>query len=418
MKLRQFDRFLRFWLAETTSDLGRYVSTLALQVVVVITLHGSALDLGLVNAARWLPYVFLGLLAGALVDRTSRKSILIATNVISGVLLTAIFVLAVLGRLDVVWLIVLILLFGSVTLFHDAAGQSILPQLVPKPFLVHANVRLEQSTAAAQATGPAIAGALIGWFGAPIALLTDAAAQFVCGALTASIPYPPANDRPRQHGIGKAISDGLRWLYSHPALRSLALNTNAWFLFHAMLGAVLAPFVLRALAWSPLALGGVLALAGIGAFLGTSCSAKLSTRWGIGRSIGAARLLFAPSLMLLALASLAAQHALAALTILLVGAGQLLYGLAMGIEGPLEMAYRQEVTPGAVLGRTNATMRSTNRAMVVVGAPVGGALADAYGFTAVFWLAAVGMALVAVWYLASPMWRVPRDAGEAMRIGN
>ena len=101
--------------------------------------------------------------------------------------------------------------------------------------------------------------------------------------------------------------------------------------------------------------------------------------------------------MLLALASLAAHRAPDVLLILLVGAGQLLYGLAMGIEGPLEMAYRQGVTPGAMLGRTNATMRSTNRAMVVVGAPVGGALADAYGFTAVFWLASAGMALVAVW---------------------
>ena len=416
MKLRQFGGFLRFWLAQTSSDFGRYFSTLALQVVVVITLHGSALDLGLVNAARWLPYVFLGLLAGALVDRTSRKHILIATNVISGVLLTAICVLAVLGRLDIVWLIAMILLFGSVTLFHDAAGQSTLPQLVPKPLLVHANVRLEQSAAAAQATGPAIAGALIGWFGAPIALLTDAAAQFVSGALTASIPYPPTTDRPREHGIGKAISDGLRWLYSHPALRSLALNTNAWFLFHAMLGAVLAPFVLRDLGLSPLALGGVLALSGIGALMGTASSARLSTQWGIGPTIGAARLLYAPSLVLLALASLAAHRAPDVPPILLVGAGQLLYGLAMGIEGPLEMAYRQGVTPGAMLGRTNATMRSTNRAMVVVGAPVGGALADAYGFTAVFWLASAGMTLVAAWYLASPMWRVPRDAGEAMHL--
>jgi hypothetical protein len=57
--------------------------------------------------------------------------------------------------------------------------------------------------------------------------------------------------------------------------------------------------------------------------------------------------------------------------------GQLLLGLSLGAENANEMGYRQAVTPDALLGRMNTTMRSINRAMIVVGAPAGGFLADA-----------------------------------------
>lgn len=51
--------FARFWTAETVSDFGSYITTIALQVLVVLTLNGSATDVGLLNASRWLPYLLL-----------------------------------------------------------------------------------------------------------------------------------------------------------------------------------------------------------------------------------------------------------------------------------------------------------------------------------------------------------------------
>ncbi len=59
--------------------------------------------------------------------------------------------------------------------------------------------------------------------------------------------------------------------------------------------------------------------------------------------------------------------------------GQFLYGLGGGIENADEMGYREAVTPDELQGRMNTTMRTVNRAMIVVGAPVGGLLADAIG---------------------------------------
>jgi hypothetical protein len=55
----------------------------------------------------------------------------------------------------------------------------------------------------------------------------------------------------------------------------------------------------------------------------------------------------------------------------LKGAGQFLPGLSMGAENANEMGYRQTVTPDRLQGRMNATMRSINRSMIVIGAPSG-----------------------------------------------
>ncbi len=60
------------------------------------------------------------------------------------------------------------------------------------------------------------------------------------------------------------------------------------------------------------------------------------------------------------------------------------------------------MTPDALQGRMNTTMRSVNRAMIVVGAPVGGLLADTIGYRLTLWIATAGFALVTVALAASP----------------
>ncbi len=90
------------------------------------------------------------------------------------------------------------------------------------------------------------------------------------------------------------------------------------------------------------------------------------------------------------------------LVVVVVAGGQFLYGQAIGVENANEMGYRQPVTPDALQGRMNTTMRSVNRAMIVVGAPLGGLLADAVGYRPIMWIATAGFALVAAALAASP----------------
>ncbi|WP_189000835.1 MFS transporter [Paenibacillus nasutitermitis] len=406
MKLTDYKGFIRFWIASTTSDFGTYITTLALQVLVVINMQGSSVDVGWINASRWLPYVLLGLVAGVLLDRVSRRPVLVITDIGRGMLLVIIFLMASFHIINIGWLIIIMTLFGSMSLFNDAAYQSFVPQLVPRRLLTRANARLEQSAAVAQTGGPAVAGAFVSLIGAPFAILIDAVSYVFSGLIMATIKYQPLREKALEESWSEQIKEGLRWVYRHRYLGPLAFNTHVWFLFNSMIGAVLVNFALTELGFKVSTLGLVLTSAGIGAVLGTSFSTRAGRRFGIGRSMAYSRILYCPACILMVLAPSPHQGVFLSSTLLIVVLGQFLYGFALGVEGPLEMGYRQSITPARLQGRMNATMRSINRSMIVIGAPLGGIIADVYGFRTALWVAIVGLALVGIWFSLSPM----RDA--------
>jgi predicted MFS family arabinose efflux permease len=61
------------------------------------------------------------------------------------------------------------------------------------------------------------------------------------------------------------------------------------------------------------------------------------------------------------------------------------------------MGYRQSITPAGLLGRMNATLRSVNRGAIVIGAPLGGLLADHLGYRPALWIGVGGMVVQALW---------------------
>ena len=92
-------------------------------------------------------------------------------------------------------------------------------------------------------------------------------------------------------------------------------------------------------------------------------------------------------------------HAWASVAVLAGGQG--LYGLAMGMSNSHEMSFRQLVTPDELQARTNTTLRSLNRAVMVIAAPLAGILADAWGIRPTLLVAAAIFALVSVGLAAS-----------------
>ena len=389
--------FLRFWTAETVSGFGSAVTTIALQVLVLETLDGTAGDVGLLNGARWLPYLVLGLVVGALVDRRRRRPVLVVTDLGRAVLLGAIPLLWVVDRLTLPVLLGFMVVFGTLSLFSDAASQSILPRLVERRHLLSANARLDQSSAVAQTSGPVIGGALVTVLGAPVAVLVDAVSYLVSGVLVATVKVTETVS-PRGEGLGmrREIGDGLRWIYRHPVLAPLAVSTHGWFLFNSMLGTVFVPFVLQGLDLSAFQLGLTLAAAGVGGLVGSLLSTRLGLRYGAGRTVLASRFAQPVAWAVIALAS-QSPYVVGVLAL-----GQFLYGFTLGAENANEMGYWQAVTPDELQGRTNATRRSINRAMIVVGAPLGGFLADAVGYRPVFWVGVVGFLVVTTGLALSP----------------
>jgi len=389
-----------YWSAYTVSGFGSYVTTLALQVLVLITLDGTATDAGLLNGARWLAYLALGLVAGALVDRRRRRPVMIGTDLARAAVLAVIPVLYVLDRLTVPIVIVFVAFFGLFSLFGDAAAQSFLPRVVPRTDLLAAHARTDQSDAVGQTTGPLVAGGLVTLVGAPFAVVVDAASYLFSALAIWRIRVREPDPGPMSgRGLRREIGDGLRWVYRHRVLTPMVIGAHGWFLFNSVLGTVYVSFTLLALHLSGVELGITLAAAGAAALVGSSLSTRTGLRWGAGRAIIASNLVMTLGWIVIALVPAAAG----AVTVAVLAAGQALYGFGLGLSNANEMGYRQSITPDQLQGRMNTTIRSANRAMIVIGAPVGGVLAMSIGYRPTLWIAIVGFLLVAGYLTASPV---------------
>ena len=303
-RLRDQPGYGRFWTASAISDFGTPVSTLALSVLVVSDLQASATQLGLVNAARWVPYLAFGLLAGVLIDRARRRfRILVGCDLARALLLGTIPVLYGLDRLNLASVAVVVAMFGAVSVLSDAGHQSALPRLVDRRVLTSANARLEQAGAVARTSGPLLGGVLVRVLGAPFALLVDALSFLASGVLLATIrvaePDPP--DRQQRH-LGRELGEGLAWVYRHPMLAPMAFWGHVWFVFNAMLGTIFVPYALRDLRLSALGLGVAYACAGVGAVIGGALARGVAVRIGLGRAVILAEWLTPLGFALIALA--------------------------------------------------------------------------------------------------------------------
>ena len=390
-KLLRHKEFVRFWAADTVSLVGTAITTLALRAVAVLTLGASATEAGMLEAARWLPYLLFGLVAGALVDRRRRLPVLIGTDLARAVVLALIPLAAFTGTLGMPLLIALMVVFGTLSLFYDAAHQSFLPLLVPTERLTDANARLEQTRAGAQAFGPLVAGGLVKLIGGPLAVLVDAVSYLVSGLLLATLRTRerPVEAPPKRDLRGE-VREGLRWVYRHEVLRPLAIGSHAWFLFISIAGAAYTMLVLDELGFDAFLYGVTFAVGGVGGLIGASLSGRVGQRFGVGPVIVAARWLTPVGYALAPLATSSTTG------LVLLCAAQFVFFLSAILDAPVEMAYRQSITPDRLMGRMNATMRSVNRAMIVFGALVGGGLADLFGNRPALWVAVAGLLGTAV----------------------
>ncbi len=375
------------------SAIGTQVTLVALQFVVLDLLAGSATEVGWVTSARWLPYLLFGLVVGALVDRARRRPTMIASDLVRFGVLGVLAVLGLSGTLDLPTLLVLVMVLGAAGLVNDAASMAFVPRLVPGSRLQHAHSRIDTSDAVAQVGGPALAGVLIRTLGAPVALLADAVSYLFSAAVAVSlrdVPDPsPARERARLSGD---ILEGLRWVYRTSGLAKVAIATHVWFVAQALLMVALVPFAVLGLELSAAQVGVALAVGGAGAVVGASVTTWVGRRLGTIGTIATCYVLSAVGALVVASAALAPAKWGA---VGLVALGQALHGMAMGASNSHEMSFRQLLTPDHLQARTNTFLRSANRGVLVVMAPMAGVVADRLGFVVALAAAGVVFAVAA-----------------------
>ncbi|MFB7471739.1 MFS transporter [Kitasatospora sp. NPDC056184] len=396
--------FAALWSAHTVSQFGTQLSFFVLPVLALTTVGATPGQLGLVSAAETLPFLLVGLPAGALLDRWDRRRVMVVADAGRAVALGAVPLGYAFDVLSVPLLCAVAFVTGLFTVFFDIADQAFLPDVVGRRQVAAANGRLEFSRSAAELAGPGLSGLLLQWATAPLILLADAASYLVSALLLGAVrppgpaagtaAQPPAGTAPQppaaRERMRTRIAEGLRFVLRHRALRSLALATAVANLagLGGALSALLPAFALRDLGLSPGRLGLALTLGNACALLGALFTARLVRLLGLGRLLVAARCL--PGLGVLLLATAEPGRAVPTLAVAagLIACGITAYNIA-------QVSLRQAVTPAALQARMNASVRFVVWGTLPLGAAAGGLLGSVVGLRPALW-AVAAVALLSV----------------------
>jgi MFS family permease len=392
--------FRRLWIGETVSQFGTMISQLALPLVAILVVHATTLEVGLLEAFQTVPFLLVGLPAGAWVERMRFRSVLIVNDLIRAAALGSIPLAKLLGVLTIGQLFGVALITGVGTVFFDVAYQSYLPQLVGREQLVAGNSRLQASESVSQIAGPSAAGLLIQALTAPYAVLVDAL-SFVwsAGWVTAiqSRPPPPAR-KPDRH-LGREIREGLRFVLGSPLLRAIAMCTGSSNLFSGITNAVFYVLLARQLRIAPGIIGLITSAAAVGGLAGALGATRFAARFGQGPAIWISMVASAPFLFV-------APFVQRNWTLGLLAVAEVGFGVGVVLYNITQVSFRQGLCPPELLGRMNATMRFLVWGTLPLGGVIGGALGTLIGVRATLLVAAIGGALAFLPVFLSPLRRM------------
>ncbi len=381
---------------------------LALPLVAIAMLEATPFQIGLLGGAQFLPFLLIGLPAGALVDRIARQRLLlVSTDIARGLCLLSVPLAYATGDLSFTHLYAVAFANGVLTVFFDVTANAYLPTLVKRDNLVDGNSKLELSRSGSQILGPGLAGLLIEVASAPFALVADALSFLASGALLAAIrgsgSSVPVHDRPERRvaDLPREIVEGTRFVLHHPHLRAIALTTTAANFFRSALHAVLLVYLVRVAGTSAGAIGVAFTVGNVGLLVAALIAPALTRRYGLGRMMRTAVSLFGPAALMVALAP--ARLAIPATACMI-----LVDGFGMGLHGVNQVSLRQAATPERLRGRMTATLRFLNFGMMPLGTMLGGTLATLVGLRPAIWICALGMFLPALPYALSSTGRLVR----------
>ena len=219
--------FLLLWFGQGTSVIGDQFSMIALPWLVLL-LTGDPVQLGIVLALTGVPRAVFMLVGGAMTDRFSQRSVMLASDVLRLLLTTVLAGVIFSGQLQLWMLYLFALAFGTVSAFFLPASSSIVPRIVRNEDLMTGNSIIQGTSALSVFIGPLLAGGLIALFTAGSAAQTGSSSStfgiglaiaidaltFLVSAITLWLMRveKPHSTEIAQTGIFTSIRDGLAFL--------------------------------------------------------------------------------------------------------------------------------------------------------------------------------------------------------------
>ncbi|WP_427894278.1 MFS transporter [Kribbella sp. GL6] len=399
-------RFRRFWSAQGVSEFGDRITELALPLIAVTMLDASPSQVGFLTAAVWLPNI-ASLFIGTWVDhRRDKRPLMIAADLTRTVLLLTLPVAYWLGFLALGHLYAIAVLAGTAHVVFNTANASFFVRLVDREQFLEANSKLSATRSISFMGGPAVAGLLVQWLSAPIAIVVDAF-TFVFSAVQLSrLKIDPGPSEESGEPILRRAAAGMRYVLKHPYIsRSLGCATTVNF-FNLMSTALLVLFASRILGLSAGVIGLAFGIGASGGLLGAVSASPLSRRFGAGPVIAFGAIVFPTSIAIAALAN----GPLWVKAVALAAAEFVGAFAVMCFDVPLN-ALQAVVCHDHMRSRVAGAFSSINYGIRPLGAVAGGFLGTWIGVRETLLVSAAGGLLSVVWLIGSPIIRTRELTG-------
>ena len=229
--LRNNRNFRLLWLGQVVSQLGDWFDTIALYTL-LFNLTGSGRAVGLLLVARFLPSFFVGSLSGVIIDRFSRRAIMIVSDVMRAVVVLGFLFVR---RPEQVWIIyALTILQLTFSTFFEPAKTAVIPSIVEGRELVAANAVASATWSVMLTLGAAFGGVVTDWFGTDAAFVLDSLTYLVSAVLVAAVRFPRRPKRVKSKlTITKALGitdmlEGVRYVRQRRRVFALMMVKTAW----------------------------------------------------------------------------------------------------------------------------------------------------------------------------------------------
>ncbi|MBF4160435.1 MFS transporter [Nocardioides sp. CBS4Y-1] len=339
---------------------------------------------------QWLAPLLFALVSGVVTDRVDRRRLVCVVDLVRASVLGVLTLSVVTGVVSIAVVLVALFCLATAETFADNASATLLPMLVHRDDLAVGNARLQSGLITFnQLAGPSL-GAVFFAAGAawPFALQTLLVLAGALLVLKVAVPTGEEPDEPATDlaSVRHDLTEGLVWVWRHDAVRTLVLTI---LIFNVTFGAAWSVLVL----WAQQRLGlgeagyGLLATLGaVGGLVGTGCYGWITRHVSLGDLMRIGLVVETLTHLVLALTT----HVAVALVVFFF------FGMHAFIWGTTSITVRQRAVPGRLQGRVGAVNLLGIYGGLVLGAGVGGALAQRFGVTAPFWFAFVGSAAFCV----------------------
>jgi predicted MFS family arabinose efflux permease len=402
--------FNRLAWSNLAAQSAEQIALAAAPIVAVLSLGVGEGQTGLLQTALTLPFILFAIPAGLLADRISRRALMAGAEALRAMALLAILMMIWLGLLT----LPLLALSGFVavcgTVVYSVAAPALVPSLVSSDLLPAANARIELARTVAFASGPALGGMLVGWFGAAPAFAFAAALSIMAVVLLSGI-YEPARPQAQQRHPLQDVREGAAFVWHHPLLRPVFITQLIFNTASFLLLAVFVPYAVRRLGLSATGVGITLAMYGAGMVVGALLATRLMRRLPFGIVIGLGPVAGFAAAVVMALTTLIPTPLLAGASFFLLGAGPILWVIST-------TTLRQSVTPPLLLGRVSAINIMSYGARPL-GSALGAVVGGFYGAEVCLYLAVAIFGAQALVILMSPavaLARQPAMVGQGPKV--